>query len=257
MSILFIWPHQVLVTACGIQFPDQGLNPGPLLWEVGISATGPPGKSFTMYSLINHVQRCGLMDIYYSSFGYVLCRRIAQSVKNLSAMLETWVQFLGREDSLEKEVATPSSILAWKIPWTEEPGGLHSIGRKSWTRLSTLFSFFLFGYVLLYLSYCSDCPSFGHWVLVSIGFYVSFFVLFLFSYKLGKLHVCVHAKSLQSCPTLCNPEKGSLPGSSVHGILWARILEWVSMPSCRGSSWPRDQTDVPYVSCTGRKVLYH
>ena len=43
-------------------------------------------------------------------------------VKNLPAMQETWVQFLGQEDPLEKEMATHSSVLAWKIPWTEEPG---------------------------------------------------------------------------------------------------------------------------------------
>ena len=49
-------------------------------------------------------------------------------VKNLSAMQQTQVQSLGREDPLEKETATHSSILAWKIPWTEEPGGLQSRG---------------------------------------------------------------------------------------------------------------------------------
>ena len=54
--------------------------------------------------------------------------------------------------------------------------------------------------------------------------------------------VCVHVKSLQSCPTLCNPMDCSPPGSSVHGILLARILEWVSMSSSRASSRPRDQT---------------
>ena len=53
---------------------------------------------------------------------------------------------------------------------------------------------------------------------------------------------CVHAKSLQSCPELCNPMNYSPPGSSVYGILQARILEWVAMPSSRGSSPPRDQT---------------
>ena len=52
-------------------------------------------------------------------------------------MQETWVQFLGREDPLEKEMATPSSILAWKIPQTEEPGGLQSMGsQESQTRLN-------------------------------------------------------------------------------------------------------------------------
>ena len=49
---------------------------------------------------------------------------VAQTVKNLSAMRKTWIRFLGREYPLEKGMATHSSILAWKIPWTEEPGGL-------------------------------------------------------------------------------------------------------------------------------------
>ena len=49
---------------------------------------------------------------------------VTQMVKNLPAMQGTLVQLLGREDPLEKEIATHSSILAWKIPWTEEPGGL-------------------------------------------------------------------------------------------------------------------------------------
>ena len=53
------------------------------------------------------------------------------------------------------------------------------------------------------------------------------------------------AKSLQSCPTLCNPKGRGLPGSSVHGTLRARILEWVAMPSFRESSWSRGQTGSP------------
>ena len=53
---------------------------------------------------------------------------MAQVVKNLPAMQETWVQSLGQEDPLEKGMATHSSILAWEIPWTEEPGGLQSMG---------------------------------------------------------------------------------------------------------------------------------
>jgi len=53
---------------------------------------------------------------------------VTQTVKNLPTMRETWVESLGREDPLEKRMATHSSILAWRIPWTEEPGGLHSIG---------------------------------------------------------------------------------------------------------------------------------
>ena len=49
---------------------------------------------------------------------------MAQRVKRLPAMWETWVRSLGQEDPLEEEMATHSSILAWRIPWTEEPGGL-------------------------------------------------------------------------------------------------------------------------------------
>ena len=52
---------------------------------------------------------------------------VAQTVKRLSTRRETWVQSLGWEDSLEEEMATPSSILAWRIPWTEEPDRLQSI----------------------------------------------------------------------------------------------------------------------------------
>ena len=55
---------------------------------------------------------------------------MVQLVKNLPAMWETWVQSLGWEDPLEKEMKTPSNILAWRIPWMEELGGLQSTGRK-------------------------------------------------------------------------------------------------------------------------------
>ena len=62
---------------------------------------------------------------------------VAQTVKRLPTMRETWVQFLGRKDFLEKEMATHSSILAWKIPWMEEPHRLQSTGvAKSRTQLS-------------------------------------------------------------------------------------------------------------------------
>ena len=63
--------------------------------------------------------------------GFLLCSLaslVAQMVKNLPAMQETQVQSLSGEDPLEKEMATHSSVLAWRIPWTEEPGGLPSMG---------------------------------------------------------------------------------------------------------------------------------
>ena len=65
------------------------------------------------------------------------------------------------------------------------------------------------------------------------------------------------AKLLQSCPILLPPSDHSPPGSSVHRILQAQILEWVAMPSSRGSSHPRDRTHVSSVSCIGRRILYH
>ena len=55
---------------------------------------------------------------------------VAQTVKNLPAMWETWVRSLGREDPLEKGMATHSGIFAWRTPWTEEPGRLQSTGSQ-------------------------------------------------------------------------------------------------------------------------------
>ena len=62
---------------------------------------------------------------------------VAQMVENLPAVQEIWVRSLGREGPLEKGMATHSSILAWRIPWTEEPGGLQKSMwlQKRWTRL--------------------------------------------------------------------------------------------------------------------------
>ena len=59
-----------------------------------------------------------------------MASKVAQMVKRLPTIRETWFRSLGQEDPLEKEMATLSSILAWKIPWTEEPGRLQSIGSQ-------------------------------------------------------------------------------------------------------------------------------
>ena len=69
------------------------------------------------------------------------------------------------------------------------------------------------------------------------------FFFFWWEHKLYSL-VCRHAKLLQSCLSLCDSMDHSLPGSSVYGILQARILEWVAMPSSSGPSWPRDESCV-------------
>ena len=67
-------------------------------------------------------------------------------VKLLPAMRETWIQSLGWEDGLEKEMATHSSTLAWKIPWTEKPGRLQYMGSQSQTQLSDFTFTFCFSY---------------------------------------------------------------------------------------------------------------
>ena len=74
-----------------------------------------------------------LLSLYWTSL-------VVHMVKHLPTMRETWVQSLDREDPLEKEMATHSSILAWRIPWTEELGTLQSMGLQSRTQLSNFTS---------------------------------------------------------------------------------------------------------------------
>ena len=77
-------------------------------------------KEYTLY----HLSTLTFVETFCST-GVSL---VAQTVRNLLIMQATWVPFLGWEDPLEKGMATHSSILAWRIPWTEEPGGLQSMG---------------------------------------------------------------------------------------------------------------------------------
>ena len=243
---------------------------------------------------------------------------------------------------MEKAMATHSSVLAWRIPGTGEPGGLLSMGSQSRTRLKWLSSVcwevFHCGFDLYYLMTCAvehisvnnqtessvgsettggrvtnaaKTPSLFPYHLLCFSWQVSWvFVSFirdkllphgsckflpsdrawlLFSGSsdssaLGQTlrtrsvnseqeintrqkhgssqrnhttekgrvvlkNACVCAQLLQSCPTLWNAMDCSPPGSSVHGISQARILEWVAFSFSRVSSWPMDQT---HVSCTGR-----
>ena len=135
---------------------------------------------------------------------------MTQVVKSSPEMWEIWVPSMGLKDPLEKGMATHSSILAWEIPWTEEPGGLQSlesqrVGHNWVTKHSTAQSI--------------------------------------------KMNMCFIA---QLYLTLCDPMDCRLPGSPVHGILQARILDWVSIPFSRGSSLPRDWTQV---SCTADRFF--
>ena len=99
-----------------------------------------------------HVTVSGNISFYF--YGWVMSL-VAQRVKRLPAMQETWVQSLGQEDPLEKEMATHSSTLAWKILWTEKPGRLQSMGSQrvghDWVT-SLSFTFFLIGIKTLWIS---------------------------------------------------------------------------------------------------------
>ena len=79
--------------------------------------------------------KCILFSTYLC---FVWVSLVAQMIKIPPAIQETWVWSLGLEDPLEKEMATHSSILAWRIPWTEQPGRLQSMRSQSWTQLSDL-----------------------------------------------------------------------------------------------------------------------
>ena len=95
-----------------------------------------------------------IMHLFNSKFISLWASLVAQTVKHLPTMWETQVQSLGREDPLEKEMATNSSTLAWKIPWTEEPGRLQSMGsqrvRHDWAT-SLHFTLLACKFLLLYL----------------------------------------------------------------------------------------------------------
>ena len=96
-------------------FPTQGLKLGLLRW------------SQILYQLSYQGKPKGSWDVVVKSLIYVSdmwASLVVQTLKRLPAMWETWVQSLGWEDPLEKEMATHSSILAWRIPWTEELSGL-------------------------------------------------------------------------------------------------------------------------------------
>ena len=149
-------------------------------------------------------------------------------------MQKTQIPSLGWEDPQEKEMAIHPSILAWKTPWIGEPGGLQCMGLQrvvyDWAHMHRLLKWarwFLLG---------SWLTHFHGWITV-VKITVKVKALF-------KVKNIMCAQFLQLCQTLCNPMNYSPPGSSFHGLLQARKLEWVAMPSSRGSSPPKDRTFV-------------
>ena len=195
-------------------------------------------------------------------------------VKNLPAVQETQVQSLGRENLMDKGMATHPSILAWRFPWTEESGGLQSIGSQTfrhdwvtsnlyltsspvqtrnsglWRSLSFLSTYILSSKFsafsahqplqiallpikkrLFYAPVCSYGKTFPSFVYSSISLYIRYICVYMF-------FPCYWHNSMlvaQSYATFATP-----PGSSVHGVLQARILEWVAIPFFRRSSWLRE-----------------
>ena len=97
---------------------------------------------------------------------------MAQTIKNLPEMKDTWVRSLAQEDPLEKEMVTPSGILAWRIPWTEEPGGLQSTGSQSWLQWTTNTHFL-----------STHLPAVCSYILLSILLGVVLFSPFLWFYQ--------------------------------------------------------------------------
>ena len=142
-------------------------------------------------------------------------------------MQETPVLSLGQEDPLEKEMATHSRILAWRIPWTEEPGGPQFMGsqRVGHDWLTKHFHFFF------------HIPG---KMFSTLQAYVTYF----------KSHKNLHEESLI---ILIRPMDCIPPGSSVHEILQTRILAWVAISFSRGSSQPGARTQVSRIA--GRRFI--
>ena len=136
-------------------------------------------------------------------------------------MQETWVRSLGREDPLEKEMATHSSTLAWRIPWREEPGRTLSV-TQAWTLLV-------------------DYSPWGHKELDTTE------RLHLLTYGCPEPPFTFCSLVAKLCLTFCHPMDCSPPGSSVQVIFQARIMEQVAISFSRESSWPRDRTHISRV----------
>ena len=96
------------------------------------------------------------------------------------------------------------------------------------------------------------------YIILMLMFLICFLTLFIYIFfaNVLLLAACMSTKSLQLCSTLCDPMDFSLLGSSVHGILQARILEWVAIASSMGSSQPRDRNHVYYISCFDLQMGY-
>ena len=133
---------------------------------------------------------------------------MAQTVKRLPTVRETWVRSLGQEDALEKEMATHSSTLAWKIPWTEERGSSYSAWGRKESDTTERLHFTMQCRINKWINGIEEKPEADPRVL-----------FFFFLHMYIKVFVCICETESDSCATLCNPMDYSPPGSSIHGIL--------------------------------------
>ena len=161
---------------------------------------------------------------------------VAQTVKNLPAMRMTLVRTLGQEDPLEKEMATHSNILAWRIPWTEDPGGLQSMGSQrvahNWLANTFTLSLYLYRIIihsnLLFFWFVSPslqrrslvgCSPWGHWgsdTTERLHFHFS-----LSSFGEG------NGNPLQ-CSCVENPRDGEAWWAAVYGVVQSWTwLKWL------------------------------
>ena len=183
-----------------------------------------------------------------------------QSMRSLSQTLLSNFTFTFHFHVLEKEIVSHSSVLAWRIPGMAELGGLLSMGLHrvghDWCDLVAAAAvglldnmtawFFIFRGTSILFS------------VVAAPIYSIIYILLEFPFLYIPSNICYLCLCLctQSCPILCYPIYCSLPGSSVHRLLWAKILEWVAISFSRGSLQPNDRTQVSCISCIGRWVLY-
>ena len=142
-------------------------------------------------------------------------------------------------------MATHSSIFVWRIPWTEEPDGLQSTGSQrvghDWATLLTYL------YCIPLETYMWNPLLLDRWAVSKFWLQNNATVNRL---VIVMLYMCMLVT--QSCPTLCNAVDCSPPGPLVREILQARILEWVAISFSRGSSQPKDRTQV---SCTAGRFF--
>ena len=159
----------------------------------------------------------------------------------------------------EKAMAPHSSTLAWKIPCTEEPGGLQSMGPlkvgHDWVTSLSLFTFMRWRRKWQPTPVFLPGESQGRGSLVGCRLWGR--TESDTTEAAAAATICAYMLNCFRCVWLCNPVDHSPQGSSIRGILQARILEWVAMPSSRRSFQPRDQRHVSYVSWIGRWVLYY